>query len=86
MWRSCGRRWHAKRARFRSTRSWAAAHSIFEKIIHIYIYIYIYIQMNIYIYIYIYICMRKLLGWLETRLAQITLTYLKIAARAPGPL
>ena len=32
-------------------------------------------------YIYIYICtyMRNLLGWLETRLAQMTLDYLKLA-------
>ena len=37
----------------------------------------------IYIYIYIYIgekpYMRTLLGWLETRLAQITFNYLKLA-------
>ena len=30
--------------------------------------------MYMYVYVYIYIYMRSLLGWLETRLAQITLT------------
>ena len=32
-----------------------------------------------YIYIYIYTYVYILLGWLETRLAQITLNYLKVA-------
>ena len=37
----------------------------------------------IYIYIYIYVAMfytRSLLGWLETRLAQITLDYLNMTS------
>ena len=58
---------------------------------YIYIYIYIYIYTYIYIYVYIYgksayqgkphvlYDMRKLLGWLETRLAQIALDHIKLA-------
>ena len=56
-----------------------------------YTYIYIYIYTYIYIYVYIYgksayqgkphvlYDMRKLLGWLETRLAQIALDHIKLA-------
>ena len=50
--------------------------------IHTYIYIYIHIRIYMYIYIYIYrriaYFTRSLLGWLETRLAQHTLSYLRI--------
>ena len=60
---------------------------IYIYVICVYIYIYIlflYTHIDIYIYIYMYVhtsCemlyMRNLLGWLETRLAQNTLHYLK---------
>ena len=38
-----------------------------------------YIYIYIYIYVYVAEVMRILLGWLETRLAEITLNYLTIA-------
>ena len=51
------------------------------KCIYIYIYIYSYVCvcMDIYIYIYTHILyMNNFFGWLETRLAQMTLNYLSI--------
>ena len=40
----------------------------------------IYFSLSLYIYIYIHTCIvRNSLGWLETRLAQIMLNYLKLA-------
>ena len=35
-----------------------------------YVCIYMYIHIHTYTYIYIHLCMRSLLGWLETGLAQ----------------
>ena len=44
-----------------------------------FIYTYLYLSLSLSLYIYIYIYMRNVLGWLETRLAQNALNYLKLA-------
>ena len=44
--------------------------------------VYVYIYIYIYIYIHIHLYEELMLGWLETRLAQIALDYLKLAYTA----
>ena len=48
-------------------------------IICVFIYTYVYISLSLYIYIYTIVDMRDLLGWRGTRLAQNTLTYMRLA-------